>query len=129
MGEIRLDCAGQAVTLEGSPVDLTAREYALLEAMMRRAGRILSRSTLEQLLYGFDADVSSNTVEVHVASLRRKLGSRRHRDRARHGIPDEGLTRMAGASAPSIQTRLLRRTLATVLLWSLISAIRPRPSR
>jgi len=74
VGEINLDCAGQAVTLEGSPVDLTAREYALLEAMMRRAGRILSRSVLEQLLYGFEADVSSNTVEVHVASLRRKLG-------------------------------------------------------
>ena len=74
VGEIKLDCAGQAVTLEDSPVDLTAREYALLEAMMRRAGRILSRSMLEQLLYGFDADVSSNTVEVHVASLRRKLG-------------------------------------------------------
>jgi two-component system OmpR family response regulator len=74
VGEIRLDCAGRAVTLADAPVDLTAREYALLEAMMRRAGRILSRSTLEQLLYSFEADVSSNTVEVHVASLRRKLG-------------------------------------------------------
>ena len=41
---------------------------------MRRAGRILSRPLLEELLYGFEADVSSNTVEVHVASLRRKLG-------------------------------------------------------
>ena len=73
-GEIALDRAGQAVTLNGAPVDLTAREYALLEALMRRAGRILSRKTLEELLYGFEADVSSNTVEVHVASLRRKLG-------------------------------------------------------
>jgi two-component system OmpR family response regulator len=41
---------------------------------MRRAGRILSRKTLEELLYGFEADVASNTVEVHIASLRRKLG-------------------------------------------------------
>jgi two-component system, OmpR family, response regulator len=41
---------------------------------MRRAGRILSRKSLEDLLYGFEADVASNTVEVHIASLRRKLG-------------------------------------------------------
>ena len=74
VGEIALERAGQVVTLKGSPVDLTAREYALLETLMRRAGRILSRTTLEELLYGFEADVSSNTVEVHIASLRRKLG-------------------------------------------------------
>lgn len=74
LGEIALERAGQVVTLKGTPVDLTAHEYALLEALMRRAGRILSRPTLEELLYGFESDVSSNTVEVHVASLRRKLG-------------------------------------------------------
>ena len=74
VGEIALERAGQAVTLNGAPVDLTAREYALLEALMRRAGRILSRKSLEDLLYGFEADVASNTVEVHIASLRRKLG-------------------------------------------------------
>ena len=74
VGEIALERAGQVVTLRGAPVDLTAREYALLEALLRRAGCILSRTTLEELLYGFEADVSSNTVEVHVASLRRKLG-------------------------------------------------------
>jgi two-component system OmpR family response regulator len=73
-GEITLDVAGRTVTLQGSPIDLTAREYALLEVLMRRAGRILSRPMLEELLYGFEADVSSNTVEVHVASLRRMLG-------------------------------------------------------
>jgi len=74
VGQIALERAGQAVTLNGAPVDLTAREYALLEALMRRAGRILSRKSLEDLLYGFEADVASNTVEVHIASLRRKLG-------------------------------------------------------
>jgi two-component system, OmpR family, response regulator len=73
-GEIALERAGQVVTLRGAPVELTAHEYAVLEALMRRAGRILSRPTLEELLYGFEKDVSSNTVEVHVASLRRKLG-------------------------------------------------------
>ena len=74
VGEIELDRAGQTVTLRGSSVDLTAHEYALLEALIRRVGSILSRAALEDLLYGFEADVSSNTVEVHVASLRRKLG-------------------------------------------------------
>lgn len=73
-GRISLDPAARSVAIEDTPVDLTAREYALLEVFMRRPGRIVSRPMLEELLYGFDSDVSSNTVEVHVASLRRKLG-------------------------------------------------------
>jgi two-component system OmpR family response regulator len=73
-GRIALDPAARSVTLGGKPVELTAREYALLEALLRRAGRIVSRGDLEQLLYGYDADVASNTVEVHLSSLRRKLG-------------------------------------------------------
>jgi two-component system, OmpR family, response regulator len=73
-GRIALDPAAQSVRIDSEPVDLTAREYALLEAFMRRAGRIVARAYLEELLYGFEADVASNTIEVHVASLRRKLG-------------------------------------------------------
>ncbi len=73
-GHISLDPAACSVTIDGASVDLTAREYALLEAFMRRPGRIVSRPMLEELLYGYEADVSSNTVEVHIASLRRKLG-------------------------------------------------------
>ncbi len=73
-GRISLDPVSQVVKLDDAPVDLTAREYALLEAFMRRAGRIVPRTSLEELLYGFDANVSSNTIEVHIASLRRKLG-------------------------------------------------------
>lgn len=73
-GRIALDPAGQSVRIDSEPVDLTAREYALLEAFMRRAGRIVSRAYLEELLYGFEADVTSNAIEVHIASLRRKLG-------------------------------------------------------
>jgi two-component system OmpR family response regulator len=73
-GRVALDPAARSVTIEGASVDLTAREYALLEVFMRRPGRIVSRPMLEELLYGFEADVSSNTVEVHIASLRRKLG-------------------------------------------------------
>lgn len=74
IGDVELDRVAQSVRLAGAPVDLTAREYALLEELMRRSGRILSRATLEELLYGAVADVSSNTIEVHIASLRRKLG-------------------------------------------------------
>jgi two-component system OmpR family response regulator len=73
-GRIALDPAACSVTIEGSSVDLTAREYALLEAFMRRPGRIVSRPMLEELLYGYETEVASNTVEVHIASLRRKLG-------------------------------------------------------
>jgi len=73
-GGIALDPAARQVTLGGRPVELTAREYALLEALLRRAGHIVSRGDLEQLLYGYDADVASNTIEVHLSSLRRKLG-------------------------------------------------------
>jgi DNA-binding response OmpR family regulator len=46
----------------------------VLEALMRRAGHIVSRSDLEQLLYGYGGEISSNAVEVHLSSLRRKLG-------------------------------------------------------
>jgi len=73
-GSVALDPAARSVTVDGRPVELTAREYALLEALLRRAGRIVSRGDLEQLLYGYEADVASNTIEVHLSSLRRKLG-------------------------------------------------------
>jgi two-component system OmpR family response regulator len=73
-GAVTLDPSARSVSRDGSPIELTSREYTLLEALMRRAGRIVSRPMLEELLYGFAGDVTSNTVEVHVASLRRKLG-------------------------------------------------------
>ena len=73
-GPVALDTVARQVTLDGRVVDCTAREYMLLEALMRRAGHIVSRPDLEQLLYGYDVRVSSNAVEVHLSSLRRKLG-------------------------------------------------------
>ncbi|MCX8114940.1 MAG: response regulator transcription factor [Burkholderiaceae bacterium] len=73
-GRVELDPAARRVTVDGRPVDLTAREYALLEALLRRAGRIVSRADLEQLLYGYDGEIASNAIEVHLSSLRRKLG-------------------------------------------------------
>jgi two-component system, OmpR family, response regulator len=73
-GGIVLDPAARSITLDGAPVDCTAREYTLIEALLRRAGRIVSRSDLEQLLYGYGNEVASNAIEVHLSSLRRKLG-------------------------------------------------------
>jgi two-component system, OmpR family, response regulator len=73
-GAIAVDLDARTVNIDDSVVELTAREYALLETLIRRRGRIVSRDQLQQLLYGFDNDVASNTIDVHVSSLRRKLG-------------------------------------------------------
>ena len=55
---------------------LTAREWALFEAFLSRPGQLLSKAQLEEKLYAFDAEVESNTIEVHVSRLRKKLGPR-----------------------------------------------------
>jgi two-component system OmpR family response regulator len=73
-GPVTLNPATREVRLAGQRVDCTAREFMLLEALMRRAGHIVSRSDLERLLYGYDGQVSSNAIEVHLSNLRRKLG-------------------------------------------------------
>lgn len=73
-GAIRIDPAGRRVTLRGRPVELTAREYGLLLALMQRPTAVLSRQALENQLYGWDDSVGSNAVEVHIHNLRRKLG-------------------------------------------------------
>jgi two-component system OmpR family response regulator/two-component system response regulator QseB len=75
LGPLRLDPASRAVTLRGAPVDLSVREFALLEALMRGAGRVLTRAQLEQALYAWGDEVESNAIEVHVHHLRRKLES------------------------------------------------------
>jgi two-component system, OmpR family, response regulator len=74
LGEVELDLAAHAARLAGQRVELTAREWALVEALVRRAGRIVSKPDLERLVLGAEADVQSNALEVHVSSLRRKLG-------------------------------------------------------
>jgi DNA-binding response OmpR family regulator len=72
---IRLDPVSHAVTCKGEPVALSAREYAVLEALMLRPGAILSRAQLEDRLYGWGGEIESNAVEVYVHALRRKLGA------------------------------------------------------
>ena len=63
------------VTRGGREIDLSATEFALLEALLERPGAILSRSQLEQRLYGWNEEVESNSVEVHVSRLRKKIGA------------------------------------------------------
>ena len=72
--DVVLDPAGRVVTQAGAPVPLSAREFDLLHALMLNAGRVLSREQLEQHLYSWGQEVDSNTVEVHIHHLRRKLG-------------------------------------------------------
>ena len=74
-GALTLDPATRAVTLEGHPVNLSGREFALLRALLERPGMPLSRAQLEERLYGWGEEVESNAVEVHIHSLRRKLGA------------------------------------------------------
>lgn len=74
-GEIALDPAAHTVTLAGKPVELSGREFALLHLLLDSAGRVLSRSQIEQSLYGWRDEPDSNALEVHIHHLRKKLGS------------------------------------------------------
>lgn len=73
-GALAYDPAGRSVQWNGAPVDLTARELMLLEALMAHPGRILSKAQLQEKLYDWGETLESNTLEVHVHHLRRKLG-------------------------------------------------------
>jgi DNA-binding response OmpR family regulator len=79
VGPLELDAAARRVLLEGREVDLTAKEYQLLEVLVRRQGTILGKGQLADALWERDGEPDSNAIEVHVASLRRKLDrGRRH---------------------------------------------------
>ena len=72
---VRLDPAAHRVLYHDEPVELSAREFAVLHALMLNAGKVLSRAQLEEQLYAWGEEVESNAVEVHVHHLRRKLFS------------------------------------------------------
>ena len=72
-GDLELDPVARQAKWKGEPVELRRREYDLLEMLVENAGRILSRDKLEQRLYGWQEEVESNAVEVHVHHLRKKL--------------------------------------------------------
>ncbi len=73
--DIRLDPVTRTVERNGVPVNLSAHEFAVLEALLQRPGAVLSRAQLEDRLYGWDSQIGSNAVEVYVHGLRRKLGN------------------------------------------------------
>jgi two-component system response regulator QseB len=75
VGALTLDPGARSAQLAGCPLDLSAREYALLEALAARPSRALSREQLEEALYGWGEEVASNAIEVHIHHLRRKLGN------------------------------------------------------
>ncbi|MEY3082299.1 MAG: hypothetical protein RJA94_2284 [Pseudomonadota bacterium] len=74
-GTLEIDRAAKSVHRAGKPIALTAREWALFDAFLARPGQLLSKSQLEEKLYAFDSEVESNTIEVHVSRLRKKLGN------------------------------------------------------
>ncbi len=74
-GEIVLDLRTRRASIGGHTVDLTAREFTLLEVLIRHAGQVLSREQLLSHVWGYDYDPGSNVVDVYVGYLRRKLGA------------------------------------------------------
>jgi len=75
LGDLRMNPATHEVTRNGQPIVLSAREFALLQALLEQPGVPLSRARLEERLYGWGEEVESNAVEVYIHSLRRKLGA------------------------------------------------------
>ncbi|MCK6390187.1 MAG: response regulator transcription factor [Azonexus sp.] len=74
-GKLQLDVAAHRVTLDGSPVDLSVREFSLLHMLLENTDRVLTRQQLEQSLYRGGEEPESNALEVHIHHLRKKLGS------------------------------------------------------
>jgi len=74
-GGVTLDPATRRVQKDGVPVPLSAREFAVLEALLVKPGAVLSRAQLEDRLYGWGEEIESNAVSVYVHQLRRKLGA------------------------------------------------------
>ena len=72
-GALRVDAARRAVSIEGAPLELTPREFALLLALVRRPGRVFTRQELRERAFGPDSDALDRTVDAHVMNLRRKL--------------------------------------------------------
>lgn len=73
-GELAIDLAAHRVTLAGQEIELSSREYSLLQMLLENAGRVLTRTQLEQSVYGWRDEPDSNALEVHIHHLRKKLG-------------------------------------------------------
>jgi two-component system OmpR family response regulator len=74
LGALQINTSDHTILLNGSPVELTAREWAVFEALLQRRSALLSKAQLEERLYEFGAEIESNTIEVYISRLRKKLG-------------------------------------------------------
>jgi len=74
-GNVRINTNTKEVTVENEPVTISAREWAVLEALLARPGLILSRAQIEEKLFAWKDEISSNAVEVYIHGLRKKLGA------------------------------------------------------
>ncbi len=95
LGEVELNPAARTVTRAGQAVELTPREFDLLHLLLENNGRVLTRRTLEEQLYTWNDTVDSNTLEVHIHHLRKKLGNDLIRT-----VRGVGYTASAAAPAP-----------------------------
>lgn len=74
LGDLEVDLAARSVRARGRAVPLTAKEWVLFEAFLQRPQQLMSKTQLEERLYSFATEIDSNTIEVHVSRLRKKLG-------------------------------------------------------
>jgi len=72
-GNVSFDTTAREVRVDDEPISISRREMGVLEQLMRRYGRVVPKTVLEDKIYGFDEEVSSNSVEVHVSRLRKRL--------------------------------------------------------
>ena len=73
-GDLCISASSRTVTLDGKPVTLTPREWAILDRLSHRPGQVVGKAELEDAVYGFGEEVESNAIEAHVSRLRAKLG-------------------------------------------------------
>ncbi len=92
IGDVVLDTAGRTVTRAGASVDITAREYGLLEYLMLHQGEVVTRTSLYEHLFDEDDSTLSNLLDVHVSNLRKKLGHEFITTRRGHGYCIESRT-------------------------------------
>ena len=74
LGALKIDLAAHAIHGPKDQIDLSQREWIIFEALLQRPGQIVSKSQIEDQIYAFDSEVESNTIEVYVSRLRKKLG-------------------------------------------------------
>ena len=77
VGSLALDLHGRRARAEDQDIELTAKEWAVLEKLASRPGRIVNKEALDQALYSFDDEVGSNTLEVYISRIRKKIGKQR----------------------------------------------------